>query len=570
MNKRGFTLVELLAVIAILAVLVIIALPNVMGLFNNIKKESFTTEAKNIISAGEQKWMADNINNPGEKTYCRPIGSDCDDALDLTGRDNINYYIKYDTRGNVVEYYIEDEVYQYSYEGTGLKTEDIKSSTDVVNKEEESESILPNVNPAINGAVAIQGYEIAAKMKSLANNSSVDYTYEDSNIIAFVRSTVPPSDENREEINKITTEESSKEGYIWYDNGTIYWWTQTGTLVLNELANHMFYNVLNLEDIDSVRYFITSKAKKFKSFFCNNKKIVNYDAIKDWDMSSAKDISYLFFDTNITNTDAVTNWDISNVSNMEYIFYECGQLVDISGLSNWDTSNVSNMKYIFYKCEQLVDISSLSNWKTSKLENMKSMFNNCSSLTDITSLSNWDTSNVLDMSSLFWNTFSLTNFTGLENWITSKVSSMAYTFGMTAGKSKTGNPVIDFTPIKDWDTSSVTSMSIMFQNVNIKSYEVFSNWDVSKVTTFYNTFNQTPKSTTTTLHGLENWDVSSATTFDSMFWDNKKLNDASAINDWDINPNANFNTMFKNTPVHPEFTKVSGTWQTNGTFVPNN
>lgn len=41
MNKRGFTLVELLAVIAILALLVIIALPNVLSMFNNAKKIYF-------------------------------------------------------------------------------------------------------------------------------------------------------------------------------------------------------------------------------------------------------------------------------------------------------------------------------------------------------------------------------------------------------------------------------------------------------------------------------------------------------------------------------------------------
>ena len=33
MNKKGFTLVELLAVIAILAILVIVAMPNVLGRF---------------------------------------------------------------------------------------------------------------------------------------------------------------------------------------------------------------------------------------------------------------------------------------------------------------------------------------------------------------------------------------------------------------------------------------------------------------------------------------------------------------------------------------------------------
>ena len=48
MNKKGFTLVELLAVIAILALIVIIALPNVFSMFNEAKKDTFLTEAKTI------------------------------------------------------------------------------------------------------------------------------------------------------------------------------------------------------------------------------------------------------------------------------------------------------------------------------------------------------------------------------------------------------------------------------------------------------------------------------------------------------------------------------------------
>ena len=46
--KKGFTLVELLAVIAIVAILVIIALPNVMGMFNQARESTFTTELKKI------------------------------------------------------------------------------------------------------------------------------------------------------------------------------------------------------------------------------------------------------------------------------------------------------------------------------------------------------------------------------------------------------------------------------------------------------------------------------------------------------------------------------------------
>ena len=47
------------------------------------------------------------------------------------------------------------------------------------------------------------------------------------------------------------------------------------------------------------------------------------------------------------------------------------------------------------------------------------------------------------------------------------------------------------------------------------------------------------------------------------------LSDASGINDWDINMVTNFNKIFRNAPVHPEFTKRAGTWDANGTFTPS-
>ena len=44
MKKKGFTLVELSAVIAILSILVIIALPNIVGMFTKAKKDLFFSE----------------------------------------------------------------------------------------------------------------------------------------------------------------------------------------------------------------------------------------------------------------------------------------------------------------------------------------------------------------------------------------------------------------------------------------------------------------------------------------------------------------------------------------------
>ena len=83
----------------------------------------------------------------------------------------------------------------------------------------------------------------------------------------------------------------------------------------------------------------------------------------------------------------------------------------------------------------------------------------------------------------------------------------------------------------------------------------------------------------TSLAGLEDWDVSKVTNFsegndsnnshsEGAFEGMTSLSDASAINNWNIKSDAFFNNMFKSTPVHPEFTKVSGTWS-NGTFTPS-
>ena len=65
MKKNGFTLVELLAVIAILAILVIIALPNIMSMFGDARKNSFTTELKEIYKVAQQQWISDSLYTTG-------------------------------------------------------------------------------------------------------------------------------------------------------------------------------------------------------------------------------------------------------------------------------------------------------------------------------------------------------------------------------------------------------------------------------------------------------------------------------------------------------------------------
>ena len=96
MNKKGFTLVELLAVIAILAILVIIALPNVLKMFNDAKKNSFLTETKTVYSEVSKKYISESMKG-NKLTY---ISSEDDTKLEMTGRD-LQYCVLLNTDGSV-------------------------------------------------------------------------------------------------------------------------------------------------------------------------------------------------------------------------------------------------------------------------------------------------------------------------------------------------------------------------------------------------------------------------------------------------------------------------------------
>ena len=91
-------MIELLSVVAILAILVIIALPNVMKLFNRAKEQAFTTELKEIFKTAQQQWIADSMFNTQERIYSRSSTENCSNKLDMSGRNELEYYIKLDKR----------------------------------------------------------------------------------------------------------------------------------------------------------------------------------------------------------------------------------------------------------------------------------------------------------------------------------------------------------------------------------------------------------------------------------------------------------------------------------------
>ena len=105
MKNKGFTLVELLAVIAILAILVIIALPNVLKMFNQAKKDTFLTESKNIYKEISKKYISETMK--GNKIN---IISNTNNQLDLESN-NLKYNIKLKGDGSIKKFQVSNGTY---------------------------------------------------------------------------------------------------------------------------------------------------------------------------------------------------------------------------------------------------------------------------------------------------------------------------------------------------------------------------------------------------------------------------------------------------------------------------
>lgn len=64
MNKKGFTLVELLGVIVILSIIMLIAIPNVTAVLERSKKDSYIVDCKKFVSLVQYELRSGKIAKP--------------------------------------------------------------------------------------------------------------------------------------------------------------------------------------------------------------------------------------------------------------------------------------------------------------------------------------------------------------------------------------------------------------------------------------------------------------------------------------------------------------------------
>ena len=92
-KKKGFTLVELLAVIVILAVILIIAMPKISDVIKNSKESSLETTAKLIASQAEKKYTENQVLDNSSTIKCS-------DVAKISDADYESCNITFDSKGN--------------------------------------------------------------------------------------------------------------------------------------------------------------------------------------------------------------------------------------------------------------------------------------------------------------------------------------------------------------------------------------------------------------------------------------------------------------------------------------
>ena len=353
MKTRGFTMIELLAIITVLAAILLVSFPTLINMTRKDKENQYTDLVNTLCKAGEtyiynNEELFPDIGTEGDINYVDIENLINDNLVDKstvnpkTGN-NISGNIKYTTE--------EDKTLNCYY----------SENTPIPNMLAESENnnlfLSTNVK-----SEEISKFSLHTDGTTFDNSyESIDCSYnKDESVMCYWKEDIEVADYYEMHVA------ANGEIYTPYDSS--YLFSNLGMFELRELD----LTGLNTKfTLNMVRMFMATGNDSMESLNLGNK----------FDTSNVTNMERMFIRTgavSMTSLDLGDKFDTSNVTNMEKMFEFAGNeaMINLNLGDKFDTSNVTNMKEMFYNTG-VVSMTSLDlgdKFDTSNVTDMRSMF----------------------------------------------------------------------------------------------------------------------------------------------------------------------------------------------------
>lgn len=481
-SKKGFTLVELLAVIVILAIIMIIAIPSVLQIMYVSNKKNFENYLTRLNNETMKVVAEERLN--GTFTESRIYNIEKELGLSSTG----------DFKGYTLVVPKSDKVYitlynkQFAfvareYNKSNLKKIELVDKVDR-NKltpeylcsqveectectylaiDEEGNETINVITPEKHeyDALLQTGYEWKNTMNKLVPIAQItEIRYSD---------TVPETKQT------VSLNTSNVPVYMWNEGNIIYYSSEAEKIYLNSNSNEMFKDLINCTRIDTDK-FRFDEVTEASYMFYNDQNLLSLDTT-NWNFKNIVNLGRAFSNLKKIEKLDVSNWNAKIIKNINYIFAGDVNLKGTLDFSKWSFTSLEQMAYTFSECEN-IEYVILPKTNT-KIVSLSGTWNYCKKLKHITNLETFDVSHV----KLFNLTFKLCNSIdeiNMSNWNMPNVTDMDWTFQQCFLVKE-----LDFS---GFNFSKLTKFNGMFYSTTNLERVIFKNKDFSNVKSMSNTF----------------------------------------------------------------------------------